>query len=626
MEKTPHNPSKPKTEFKSEFERPLEKGEVFSAKRPTHEVNQDELIHRYAEQKTEDQAAQEKADKEAYEAILNPTNIIDLKHQTVSLDMHIKQMRERILEAKAQKPHTPKVEDWEAGWRERAEAAIGAKVQKLQANLEETEAKIDELTEKYLDGFDPDGNLPINDELYAELEKMRNLSFEELKEFAEAKDKPVDDDSESFKAARRTHEAAQAARKRINQLHEEGLELNKGLDEANSIIESLNAAEADRYKELSDFVLDQAAIDSFLKPSLIDLRTRHAADPAALDTFQTREIDGYVKLRLMSKLGSQEEINKLPDTLVEGLIEKVRLLVEDELKVTPEDIDSARARAEAARLAAEEAARKAKPETHEERRERVRRERAAKTAAYEAAKVAGPADPTATRVHKITKRGLNRFKSLKAKAAARLRSSAPTASGDPVLEAKASAFGQSRRSRANLLKAHAIEHDDIEAALQITDKKAWRNPFRLPGGDRLARSQALEAIFKNNLSKNPELAHEAVRHMKNSLMRNESLLTIGTNLINKDRLIAGAALADEMEGSGKRKIKGELLEKTALELYDKSKRDEAIRFVEAVTKDQLIRDRVFAAFAKRDKDPYFLDQPHLIRDKKLRNQVREALS
>lgn len=141
-----------------------------------------------------DELAKQEQEK-TYGAILDPLNIIKLKHQTVGPNMTLKDVHERIAKAEADKSTTPDLENWKPGRIKGAEA----KIKQLQNRIEEIEAGLDELKETYLDGFDPEGTLPINDEFRAELEKMLSLSFKELKELAENPDKAANDSKDSTK-------------------------------------------------------------------------------------------------------------------------------------------------------------------------------------------------------------------------------------------------------------------------------------------------------------------------------------------------------------------------------------------------------------------------------------------
>lgn len=189
MEKSPQPTTE--TKFRTEYDRNLKDGEVYSASPTTSTHDRYKINREYAERhkknNIEKRQIQDKEHQKAYEEILSPANIIKLKHQTVGPNLTLKDIRDRIASAEAHKATTPKLEDWKPGRIKGAEARID----QLNARIEEIKAGLDELTETYLDGFDPEGTLPINDEFRAELEKMLSLSFKELKELAENPGKTV---------------------------------------------------------------------------------------------------------------------------------------------------------------------------------------------------------------------------------------------------------------------------------------------------------------------------------------------------------------------------------------------------------------------------------------------------
>lgn len=570
---------------------------VVSSARPDPTKEHDAILHKHAEHQKATQQAEwevdeskkyeaEQALKEASEAILDPKNVIELKRQLVGLEMAIKNYTTRrqelyreLVSVENEKIETPELDEWERGWREKAENAKEHRAQNIREKMDRLDAQDDELddlirnrVEKYIETLDPEGVVPIdgdalhnaNQDLIDKLDKMLDLSFKQLQELAEAKNKPDKNPEDAP--------------------DDEPEEVNDKLDDDDPRYE-----ENEKYKELYALVLDQTEIDWLLKPSLVQARIDHAANPGKLDEVQTQAIDSYVTLQLLSIYGAREEIiKKVPDETTEDLIEKVRQAVAEELKVSQEDT--------------EEAARKA---------------------AEEAAKVSGTTttDPPLSQRQKDldeherkTKEWLNsdKFKNLKDKyaeeAAERMEQIQREEEKKAKLHAEIDAadnLWMKRRDRAERLREIATANNSLEAADRILSKKRWINLLRMPENDKIARNKALETIAKNNKDADPKLALEAARKINNRYIRNQTLKEIGKANMSSGERDKAVQIAGTIKGPGHRELRRELLVDIALSYEDAA---EAVNFVKGKIKDNATRDDAFVELVKKYRDGSLIRQ------------------
>ena len=244
--------AKAKVHFRSELRRPLKKGEVFSGNPPQsnpydqHKKRQarqnmgingpqnkkGELREKWEDEETnlyeqamfeEDQLAYEQHFKEACQKILNPGNVIELKKKTGELEKNYEELEERIHKAmtrihelRKQIPSlqatSASLDEWQPGWREQATTEIERQIKPLEEKIQtmsDERRKIvkrrDQLIEEYVQEFDPEGSLPVdgdlwhelNDDMWEELDRLYDLSIEELETLATAENKPEDDDEDN---------------------------------------------------------------------------------------------------------------------------------------------------------------------------------------------------------------------------------------------------------------------------------------------------------------------------------------------------------------------------------------------------------------------------------------------